>query len=296
MRGETSAKALLKRMERTEKIWKWVIVPVVVLVFLFIGSVMIFGVHYWEKPISREEAISATASYQSCQKHYSGRGSIEVHFSDLDRQDIDGYYATNELYQTLKALAPGTQLSLLLHPNSANILEIRVGDELLLDFDHAVKFLREDVAVFTVLGILVYWGAASCVLLLFPGKYRRKLRIFRTKGREISKTQRKTARKILRVYFQPLYEMLLAGALLAGLTLLVGLLAEGPGRFWFWFLTAAAERADCPPKHPDSGDSGRPEADAWQISRSGARQVHSDRHKRLQLSLCQRFFRVLRKR
>ena len=242
MRGESSAKAMLKRMERADKIWKWVVVPVVVLVFLFIGSVMIFGMHYWEKPISREEAISTTASYQSCQKRRAPHSlaEIEVHFSDLDRQKIDGSYATDELYQTIDALAPGTQLSLLLHPNSATILEIRVGDELLLDFDHAVRALRGEVAAFTVLGIMLYLAAAACALTLIPGKYRRKIRIFHARGREIQKTQLKTARQILRVYFQPLYEMLLAGALLAGMALLVGLLAEAPGRFLFWFLTAAA--------------------------------------------------------
>ena len=161
-------------------------------VCLFIGTVMTFGMHYWEKTIPREEAIPVEAVYQSCRATYS-RSSIKeilVRFSDFDQQAIDSACATEELYDTIKDLVPGTKVSLLLHPNSATILDMRVGDQVFLDFDLVVEALRKEVIGFTVLGILLYLGAVAFCFPWFPGLQREAIAFFGQKAEKPIKSSK----------------------------------------------------------------------------------------------------------
>lgn len=232
------AKAILKRLDLWEKVGKWAGFAVC----LFFGTVMTFGMHYWEKTIPREEAIPVEAVYQSCRATYS-RSSIKeilVRFSDLDQQAIDSACATEELYDSIKDFVPGTKVSLLLHPNSATILDMRVGDQVFLDFDLVVEALRKEVIGFTVLGILLYLGAVGFLLSLVPGITKRSHRIFRQKGRETHYAQRIAVRQILRIYFRQLRVMLLAGLVLAILVLITGFLAGSSERYGYWLMIAGA--------------------------------------------------------
>lgn len=206
-----NAQKLLRRWERQERIIVWVLV----LVCLFLGTVMTFGMHYWEKDISRAEAVPAEATYQSCREKY-GRTSLAeilVRFSDLEQQAVDSAYASEALFDEINALEPGTKVSLLLHPNSATILEFRVGDTVILDFEKSMQSLRREVVGFTVLGILLYLiGLGFAVALLLPKSVKQSLRVFRNVGLSNGKAQSEALRQILRIYFKPLRQLLLAGA------------------------------------------------------------------------------------
>lgn len=176
-----NAQEFLQRYERRNRIFGWVLV----LVCILIGTVMIFGIHQWEKDISRTEAVAEEATYQSCRRTYnrSNLKEILVQFSDLEQQAMDSAYASESLFEAINALEPGTKVSLLLHPNSATILEFRVGDTVILDFEHAAEALRSEVVGFTVLGILLYMiGLGFAVGLLLPKNARKRLRTFCSVG------------------------------------------------------------------------------------------------------------------
>ena len=206
-----NAQEFLRRYERRNRICGWVLV----LVCFFLGTVMTFGMHHWEKDISRAESVPAEATYQSCKEKY-GRSSLAeilLQFSDLEQQAMDSAYASEALFEAINALKPGTKVFLLLHPNSAIILEFRVGDTVILDFEHAAEALRREVAGFTVLGILLYLiGLGFAVALILPKSAKQSLRVFRNVGLPKGKAQSEALRQILRIYFKPLRQLLLAGA------------------------------------------------------------------------------------
>lgn len=205
-----NAEEFLQRYERRNRICGWVLV----LVCFFLGTVMTFGMHHWEKDISRAESVPAEATYQSCKEKY-GRSSLAeilVQFSDLEQQAMDSAYASEALFEAINALEPGTKVSLLLHPNSAIILEFRVGDTVILDFEHATEALRREVVGFTMLGIFLYLiGLGFAVALLLPKSAKQSLRVFRNIGLSKGKTQSEAIRQILCIFFKPLRQLLLAG-------------------------------------------------------------------------------------
>ena len=239
LKHPNNAQKLLRRLERKDRIWgRGLVFGGWVLVFacLWTGTVMTFGMHYWEKDISREEAVAAEATYQSCRKSYA-RSSliILVRFSDLEQQDVDGSCASEALYQQIKSLEPGTRVSLLLHPNSATILEFRVGDTILLDFDSTIKALRREVTGFTVLGVFVYLCAFGiCAGLLAPSGVGRKLRVICNVGLSKGKSNSKALQRILRLYFKPLRQLLLAGVGFAVVVPLAMLLGGSQGWNVIW--------------------------------------------------------------
>lgn len=212
----------LERWERVGRVLEWLFV----LFCLWIGGVMTIGMRYWEKPISREEAIPAEAGYESCRASY-GRSSlseVQVRFSDLEQKYLDSAYVTEPMYEAVQALEPGTPVSLLLHPNSNLILDFRVGDQVILDFDRAVEGLRREVLGFTILGsFLLLFSLGLGAALLIPKKFRRKLRVIRGTAGAHPKGKSEAIRRVLRLYFQPLRELLLACLGLSAAVLVLGL-------------------------------------------------------------------------
>lgn len=212
----------LERWERVGRVLEWLFV----LLCLWIGGVMTIGMRYWEKPISREEAIPAEASYESCRASYSrsSLSEVQVRFSDLERKYLDSAYVTEPMYEAVRALEPGTRVSLQLHPNSSIILDFRVGDQVILDFDRAVEGLRREVLGFTVLGsFLLLFSLGLGAALLIPKKSRRKLRMIRSTAGAHPEGKSEAIRRVLRLYFQPLRELLLAGLGLSAAVLVLGL-------------------------------------------------------------------------
>ena len=146
-------------------------------VTLLLGTLFTFGMRYWDRPVSREDAIREEAAYQSCRGTYH-RGHLQeilVRFSDLEQQTIGSACATESLYDAVRALEPGTRVSLLLRPNTNMILEFRVGETVLLEFDRAVEALRRNVIGFMLLGILMYLcGIYLAIFYFVPESLRRK--------------------------------------------------------------------------------------------------------------------------
>ena len=147
-------------------------------VCIFIGTVFTFGMWYWGETISRSEAIADTAIFESYKinrgntlKDYdSSIKEIEINFNDREKSFIDGASVSAEVLDALENLSSGETVRLLMHPNSNVIVEMKNGDETILDFDDAMGDLRRENIMFAVLGVFMYGmavlGIVSVVRLI----------------------------------------------------------------------------------------------------------------------------------
>ena len=134
-----------------------------VAVGLLLGSIFIFGMHYWSAPLEREEAIEVEATIDSYLERKTIRGNskgIRISFSDYEQQFIDTSCVTDDLRNDLKQLTKGEKLILLIHPNSATIWEIRTAEKTILSFAYTQNNLRKNNIGFGILGTFMYFGAA----------------------------------------------------------------------------------------------------------------------------------------
>lgn len=140
---------------------------------LIMGTVFTFGTQYWNAPITREEAICTTVVYESY-KEQTKRGLVKgiiLRFEDYEQLYIDGMCINEELRESIHSLTPGTELSLIVHPNSDIIMELQAGDSVLLVFENTSEKLSGEVTGFMVLGVLCYVMAVCGVIsLLFRKK------------------------------------------------------------------------------------------------------------------------------
>lgn len=150
----------MKRRKATTRVETWFLL----VAGLILGTVFTVGMHDWNAPVSREEATYTTAVYQSCRESRNRyRSSIRemiIRFEDHEQLYIDGACIDETLQDRLHGLAPGTELTLLVHPDSDTILELRVGNFVWLAFRDAEKALKRETTGFLALGLLCYAGAA----------------------------------------------------------------------------------------------------------------------------------------
>ena len=128
---------------------------------IFLGTVFTVGMHFWESPVTKANAIRVNAAFSSCEEtnQYGRTQEIIVRFSDYEQLTIDGVCLSNEVVSKVEALKPGTVLSMYVHPRSSTILEMVDNGEVIIAFNETVSKLSAEVSGFTVLGILMYLGA-----------------------------------------------------------------------------------------------------------------------------------------
>lgn len=131
----------------------------ILLVSLFIGT--IFCSMIFQRPeIAREEAISLTATYIQCDSairwSWHRTRSIDLEFSNATEQTIDGCCSTKALLSELEALPAGTEMHLLIHPVSNDVLEIVANGNSLLEFSESIRKLRNETFGFFCLGLFLY--------------------------------------------------------------------------------------------------------------------------------------------
>ncbi len=129
---------------------------------LFLGTVFTFGMQYWNAPVTQEDAIHATAVYSSyTESRRDGHvKEIIVRFEDHEQLYIDGTSASKSLLDCIRSITPGTELELLIHPNSNTILDFRMGKTVLLEFETVAEKLENERRGFHALGLVMYTFAA----------------------------------------------------------------------------------------------------------------------------------------
>lgn len=139
-----------------------------IVVGILLGTVFTVGMHFWEAPVTKAEAVSLNAVFSSCKEilQHGRTQEIVVRFADHEQLTIDGVSLSDEVISKVEALKPGTVLTLYVHPNSSTILEMVDNGDVIIAFDETVSKLSAEVSGFTVLGILLYLGALFGIVKL----------------------------------------------------------------------------------------------------------------------------------
>lgn len=125
---------------------------------LIMGTVFTFGMQYWNAPITHEEAIHTTAVFSSYKEQLK-RGHVKeiiVLFEDHEQLYIDGVCINAELRDNIHNLTPGTELSLIVHPNSNTIMDLRIGEAVFLEFQDTSEKLTGEATGSMGLGLFCY--------------------------------------------------------------------------------------------------------------------------------------------
>ena len=114
------------------------------IVGILLGSVFTFGMQYWNAPVTQEEAIHTTAIYESyaTQRERGRVKEIIVRFEDHDQLYIDGVSINDDLLNSIDNLAPGIELSMIVHPNSNTIMELHADNQVLLEFQNTSEKIK----------------------------------------------------------------------------------------------------------------------------------------------------------
>lgn len=134
------------------------------------GTVFTFGMQYWNAPVTKVESIHATAIYESyaTQREQGRVKEIIVRFKDHEQLYIDGACINDMLMNSIDSLVPGTELSMIVHPNSNTIMELHADNQVLLDFQDTVEKLTAEATGFMGLGLFCYvLSVCGLISLLF---------------------------------------------------------------------------------------------------------------------------------
>lgn len=123
------------------------------------GTVFTFGMQYWNETVAREECIYVETCFLDSRESYNNRNHLKeiyVECSNGEQYSIDSVCATGYLQNAIKEMEENTEIQLLIHPNSDTIVEFKVGENVLLDFDYASEKLSGEATGFFWLGIVLY--------------------------------------------------------------------------------------------------------------------------------------------
>ncbi len=165
------AKELKHNIFRRNFITAITTIAVLFLVAAFIGSVFVFLVPCHNASVSIEDCPTVFTEISRCKGSFGGRGG-NLQQIILDCCDGQRYFieeCNSELLTQLQELESGAAVTLLLHPNGGNIMELRHGDTILLEFDTVMRAKQINTIGFLIIGLLLY---AFCIWLVFCGVQR----------------------------------------------------------------------------------------------------------------------------
>ncbi|MBQ6662857.1 MAG: hypothetical protein IJM69_04890 [Firmicutes bacterium] len=140
----------------------------VVVLGLILGTVFIFGINYWERPIPKEKVTSTKAVYQYNEK-WGYRGSVKkifLYFEDLERKEINRSCVTQDLVNKVDEIESGTTIKVWLHPTEDTILQLETSDGMVISYDEVMEKYRIDRIGFTILGVFAYGCAAYAAIMI----------------------------------------------------------------------------------------------------------------------------------
>lgn len=74
---------------------------------------------------------------------------------------MDDSCSTSALLEQLDGIPTGTQIHLMVHPKSKNVLQLDVNGNILLEFQDAQNRIWREALFFGVLGLLMYAAAVG---------------------------------------------------------------------------------------------------------------------------------------
>ena len=155
-----------------------------VAVGLILGTVFIFGNRYWAKPIQKSDAIQMSARYEGYEIHRNWRthniGEIKIILSDESAVYIDGACVSDEVEAGIEALPEGATVTMLVHPNSDTVWELKYGGKTILPFEESQKDIKNENIGFAFLGAFAYlcaaYGLGSLLMRWIRARKRKNVR------------------------------------------------------------------------------------------------------------------------
>lgn len=129
---------------------------------LLLGTVFSFGMQYWSEEVTREECEVVDTIYLEHELltiNRAGEHEIAIDCANGERYFIHRVSVNNELRNDVWDLPEQSPITLLIHPNSNDILEFETEDGLLLEFDETIAKISEDGDGFMIFGIFGYFAA-----------------------------------------------------------------------------------------------------------------------------------------
>ena len=93
------------------------------------------------------------------------------------------YGSEREMLQKFNLLPSGTEVKLIIHPNSDTVLDMRTDDSVLIEFDESIDILSLENKGFMILGIIMYLGSVFGLIYFIYLNYRSYKRIMRKKNK-----------------------------------------------------------------------------------------------------------------
>lgn len=180
--GNRSKKKQIREKPNKKRSWL-ATMPVglcaVMIVVGFIVGVVFVAIQWHEGAIiERNEAVSVTASYAGHTKVMTGKGIYDIQFvfHDHEALNMPEIFWGDGVKSALEQLQENEKLTMLLHPNSNKIWEIRTGECVILFFEDAKCLQKNDnIAGSVVMGTLgCLFIGMGIVSLLLQWKERRR--------------------------------------------------------------------------------------------------------------------------
>ena len=153
----------------------------IVIVSLIFATSCVFLMPEQQSSVQYSEAVAEDGIFSGSKVIYGLRkrhirnmpNGIRLYFEDGRSFEIGSSSYSDELARKLHFLPSGTEVSILLHPDSDIVLELRTEDEVLLEFDDGIKNLISEVKFFRILGFIIYGFAAVIVfdMIIHPKNY-----------------------------------------------------------------------------------------------------------------------------
>lgn len=140
-------------------------IPFILLLCLmtFIATVFVTE-PYRKQRIDPTDAICLSGQYISFNELVRKHNifEVDIQFANLEEQTLDGSCVSDALMERLEAVPEGTRMDLLVHPHCGYIIELKAGDQTMLEFADASNRLWREAIGFLILGIFLY-GTVACL-------------------------------------------------------------------------------------------------------------------------------------
>ena len=161
----------MKRRKKKKRISK-IEAILLIIIGICMGSALTFLNCYLFSKIEVESSIGKNIIYESYWINYGKNHTIDeiiVDFYDNNQFYIAGECVNNKLIDDLNKIQSGTEVSLLIHPNSDTILDMRSDDCVILEFDNAQDKISRERNAFFIIGLFMYgiaiYGIINLVLI-----------------------------------------------------------------------------------------------------------------------------------
>ncbi len=165
-----------KQAARAKKARKeWIAVIALVLILVALGSICIaepLRYPQLQQQDAQELSLVYTSYYKERARKLQLTGDIKLYFADGTSNWVNSA-CTWGLSGKLQELPADTPMTILVEPDAGWVLQIEVGDQVLLDFDYAQKQMQIRRIACVPLGLIAYAIAVYLLMRQFKNKTKR---------------------------------------------------------------------------------------------------------------------------